>query len=49
MNKDTFKRYIEKQIEKLNIAIDKKIVENKDYSKDAAKHAELMKQLRAID
>lgn len=49
MNKDTFKRYIEKQIEKLNIAIDKKIVENKDYSKEAAKHHELLTQLRNID
>ena len=48
MNKDTFKQYIKKEIEKINVIIDKKIVDNKDYSKEAAKHYELLQQLRKI-
>lgn len=45
-NKEKFIALIEKEIEKVNVQIDRKIANGKPYTQLGRKHAELMKLLK---
>jgi hypothetical protein len=48
MNKKQYREAIIKEIEKLNVRIDKKILTNQSYRSDAVRHKKLINQLKTL-
>ena len=48
MNKQQYREAIIKEIEHLNVRIDKKILAGKNYRKDALRHQKLINQLKTL-